>query len=438
MLEIVYHILIGLSERGAAFLEKLEITGGRPLFGEIAVCGAKNAAVAIIPAALLVNGVCRIENIPNIKDVRLIIDMLVQLGAKVTYINDTTIQVDSTKLKTHIAPSELASKMRASYYLLGALLGRMNKAEVSLPGGCNFGVRPIDLHEKGFKALGAKVDIEEGIVFAEAEKLVGTNIYLDTVSVGATINIMLAAALAKGKTVIENAAKEPHIVDVANFLNAMGANVRGAGTDVIRITGVSEMRGGSYSIIPDQIEAGTFMLLAAAAGGEVLVRNIIPKHMDTIVSKLEEMGVKVTEYDDSIRIERTGELKGAHVRTMPYPGFPTDMQPQMVALLSTVSGKSVMVEDVWENRYQYVDQLRLMGAQIEVSGKRASIDGAKLHGASVTATDLRAGAALIIAAAATDGVTEILSPHYIDRGYSDIERRLRSIGVKIERIFEAD
>ena len=419
-------------------LEKLKITGGNQLFGEIAVCGAKNAAVAIIPAALLVNGVCRIENIPDIKDVRLIIDMLVQLGASVTYIDDTTIEVNASKLKTHIAPSLLASKMRASYYLLGALLGRMNRAEVSLPGGCNFGTRPIDLHEKGFRAMGADVKIEEGIVYAEAQKLTGSTIYLDTVSVGATINIMLAAVLAKGRTVIENAAKEPHIVDVANFLNAMGANVRGAGTDVIRINGVSEMSGGSYSIIPDQIEAGTFMLLAAAAGGEVLVRNIIPRHMNCLTSKLEEMGVNVTEYDDSIRIERSGQLCGTSVRTMPYPGFPTDLQPQMVALLATVSGKSTVDENVWDNRFQYVDELLKMGADIKLSGRRANISGNSLSGAEVTATDLRAGAALIIAGAAAEGVTEIASPHYIDRGYSDIERRLRSIGVKIERIFEAD
>ncbi len=419
-------------------MEKLKITGGGQLFGEIAVCGAKNAAVAIIPAALLVKGVCRIENVPDIKDVRLIIDMLVKLGASVTYINDTTIEVNSSKLKTHIAPSDLAAKMRASYYLLGALLGRMNKAEVALPGGCNFGTRPIDLHEKGFRALGADVDIKDGIVFTKTENLTGTSIYLDTVSVGATINIMLAAVLAKGRTVIENAAKEPHIVDVANFLNAMGAKVRGAGTDVIRITGVEEMRGGTYSIIPDQIEAGTFMLLAAAAGGEVLIRNLIPKHMDCLTSKLEEMGIKITEYDDSIRIERDGKMRGVSVKTKPYPGFPTDLQPQMVALLSTVDDKSAVTEDVWENRFQYVDQLRAMGAEIDIEGKRASINGTKLHGASVQATDLRAGAALIIAAVAADGVTEIASPHYIDRGYSDIERRLRSIGVKIERIFEAD
>ena len=419
-------------------MEKLKITGGNKLFGEISVCGAKNAAVAIIPAALLVDGVCRIENVPDIKDVRLIIDMLVQLGARVTYVNKTTIEVNASKLKTHIAPYDLAAKMRASYYLLGALLGRSRCAEVALPGGCNFGTRPIDLHEKGFKLLGAKVNIEEGIVYAEAEKLCGTTIFLDTVSVGATINIMLAAVLAEGKTVIENAAKEPHVVDVANFLNAMGAKVRGAGTDVIRITGVEKMCGGTYSIIPDQIEAGTFMLLAAAAGGEVLIRNLIPKHMDCLTSKLEEMGIKITEFDDSIRVERLGKMSGVSVKTRPYPGFPTDLQPQMVALLSTVDDKSLMIEDVWENRFQYLDQLRAMGAQIDADGKRASITGAKLHGAEVSATDLRAGAALIIAAVAADGVTEINSPHYIDRGYSDIERRLRSIGVKIERIFEAD
>lgn len=419
-------------------MEKLKITGGNPLFGEIAVCGAKNAAVAIIPAALLVNGVCRIENIPDIKDVRRIVEMLVQLGAKVTYIDDTTILVDSTKLKTHIAPRELAGKMRASYYLLGALLGRMKKAEVALPGGCNFGVRPIDLHEKGFVSMGADFCVEDGIAKVSADNLHGGNVYLDTVSVGATINIMLAAVLANGKTVIENAAREPHIVDVANFLNAMGAKVRGAGTDTIRITGVEEMRGGSYSIIPDQIEAGTFMLLAAAAGGEVLVRNIIPRHMDCLVSKLEEMGVKITQYDDSVRVERTGQLRGISVRTMPYPGFPTDLQPQIVAMLSTVNGKSVVLEDVWESRFQYVEQLVNMGADIKIEGKRAIINGGHLSGADVTATDLRAGAALMIAGAAAEGVTCIASPHYIDRGYSDIERRLRSVGVKIERIFEAD
>ncbi len=417
-------------------MEKLEITGGKKLYGEISVCGAKNAAVAIIPAVLLVDGICTLENVPNIKDVKLITQMLDHLGAKVRYIDETTIEIDATNIKTHIATYDLASKMRASYYLLGALLGRLGKAEVALPGGCNFGQRPINLHEKGFRALGAKVDTIRGQVITTAEELKGNTIYLDTASVGATINIMLAAALAKGRTVIENAAKEPHIVDVANFLNTMGANVRGAGTEVIRITGVEKMHGGTYSIIPDQIEAGTFMLAAAAAGGNVLVKNLIPKHMESIVSKLEEMGVKVTEYDDSIRIERDGEIRGCRVNTMYYPGFPTDMEPQMVALMATAEGTSIMTEDVCDNRFQYIGELHRMGADVRVEGKSAIINGRKLYGAPVRATDLRAGAALIIAALSAEGKTTINDPHYIDRGYSDIENRLRALGVDIARIYE--
>ncbi len=417
-------------------MEKLEITGGNKLYGEISVCGAKNAAVAIIPAALLVDGVCRIENVPDIKDVQLIIQMLIHLGANVNYIDSTTIEIDSTNIRTHIAAYDMASKMRASYYLLGALLGRMGKAEVALPGGCNFGQRPINLHEKGFRAMGAKVETVRGQVIATAEELHGNSIYLDTASVGATINIMLAAALARGRTVIENAAKEPHIVDVANFLNTMGANVRGAGTDVIRINGVEKMHGGTYSIIPDQIEAGTFMLAAAAAGGNVLVKNVIPKHRDSICSKLEEMGVKITEYDDSIRVERDGEIHGVRVKTMYYPGFPTDMQPQMAALLSTATGTSTITEDVWENRFQYIGELQRLGADIHVEGKSAIINGGKLYGAPVRATDLRAGAAMIIAGLAAEGKTVINDPHYIDRGYNKIEERLRSIGANIERIYE--
>ena len=418
-------------------MEKFEIIGGKPLYGEISVCGAKNAAVAIIPAALLVDGVCRIENIPDIKDVNLILQMLQHLGAKVEHIDETTISIDASKLSTHIAAYDMASKMRASYYLLGALLGRLGKAEVALPGGCNFGQRPINLHEKGFRALGATVNTVRGQVIATCDgELRGNTIYLDTASVGATINIMLAAVLAKGRTVIENAAREPHIVDVANFLNTMGANVRGAGTDVIRITGVEKMHGGSYSIIPDQIEAGTFMLAAAAAGGNVLVKNVIPKHMESIVSKLEEMGVTVTEYDDSIRIEREGEMHGVRVKTNYYPGFPTDMQPQMVALLASVPGTSIMIEDVWENRFQYIGELQRMGANIHVEGKSAIINGGRLWGAPVRATDLRAGAAMIIAGLAAEGRTIINDPHYIDRGYSNIEDRLRSIGASIERIYE--
>ena len=417
-------------------MEKFEIIGGKPLYGEISVCGAKNAAVAIIPAALLVDGVCRIENIPDIKDVKLIIQMLRHLGANVEHIDETTISIDATKLTTHIAAYDMASRMRASYYLLGALLGRLGKAEVALPGGCNFGVRPINLHEKGFRALGATVNTIRGQVIATAEELRGNTIYLDTASVGATINIMLAAVLAKGRTVIENAAREPHIVDVANFLNTMGANVRGAGTEVIRITGVEKLRGGTYSIIPDQIEAGTFMLAAAAAGGNVLVKNIIPKHMESIVSKLEEMGVKVTEYDDSIRIEREGELRGVRIKTNYYPGFPTDMQPQMVVLMTTATGTSIMTEDVWDNRFQYIGELQRMGADIKVEGKSAIINGGRLSGAPIKATDLRAGAAMIIAGLAAEGKTVINDTHYIDRGYSSIEDRLRSIGADIERIYE--
>ncbi|MCH5188200.1 MAG: UDP-N-acetylglucosamine 1-carboxyvinyltransferase [Oscillospiraceae bacterium] len=417
-------------------MEKFEIIGGKPLYGEISVCGAKNAAVAIIPAALLVDGVCRIENIPDIKDVKLIIQMLRHLGANVEHIDETTISIDATNLTTHIAAYDMASRMRASYYLLGALLGRLGKAEVALPGGCNFGVRPINLHEKGFRALGATVNTVRGQVIATAEELRGNTIYLDTASVGATINIMLAAVLAKGRTVIENAAREPHIVDVANFLNTMGANVRGAGTEVIRITGVERLRGGSYSIIPDQIEAGTFMLAAAAAGGNVLVKNIIPKHMESIVSKLEEMGVKVTEYDDSIRIEREGEIHGVRIKTNYYPGFPTDMQPQMVVLMTTATGTSIMTEDVWDNRFQYIGELQRMGADIRVEGKSAIINGGRLSGAPIKATDLRAGAAMIIAGLAAEGKTVINDTHYIDRGYSCIEDRLRSIGADIERIYE--
>lgn len=417
-------------------MEKLEISGGNKLYGEITVCGAKNAAVAIIPAVLLVDGVCRIENLPDIKDVKLITQMLSHLGAKVEHIDENTIEIDATNITTHIAAYDMASKMRASYYLLGALLGRLGKAEVALPGGCNFGQRPINLHEKGFRALGAKVDTVRGQVIAMAEELRGNTIYLDTASVGATINIMLAAALAKGRTIIENAAKEPHIVDVANFLNTMGANVRGAGTDVIRITGVEKMHGGTYSIIPDQIEAGTFMLAAAAAGGNVLVKNIIPQHMDSIISKLEEMGVKVTEYDDSIRVQRDGDIRGIRVKTTYYPGFPTDMQPQMVALLTTATGTSIMTEDVWDNRFQYIGELQRMGADIRVEGKSALINGSKLCGAPVRATDLRAGAAMIIAGLVAEGKTTINDPHYIDRGYSHIEERLRAIGADISRIYE--
>lgn len=417
-------------------METLRVSGGNPLYGEIQTNGAKNAAVAIIPAALLVDGICRIENVPDIRDVNVILEMLSFLGAKVTKLDNNTIEIDSSCVSTFKAPYDLASRMRASYYLLGALLGRFGQAEVALPGGCNFGERPIDLHVKGFKALGAAVDIVRGQVEARAENLKGANVYLDKVSVGATMNIILAATLAKGRTVIENAAKEPHIVDLANFLNAMGARIRGAGTDVIRIDGVEKLAGGSYAIIPDQIEAGTFMIMAAAAGGDVLVKNIIPKHMASLVSKLEEMGVEIEEYDDAIRVKRIKPLTCCDVRTMPYPGFPTDLQPQIVALLTLAEGTSMVTEDVWDNRFQYVGELKRLGADISVQGKTAIIEGGSaLHGAPVRATDLRAGAALIIAALASEGVTTINDPIYIDRGYENIEVRLSKIGAKIERVY---
>ncbi len=417
-------------------METLRVSGGNPLYGEIQTNGAKNAAVAIIPAALLVDGVCRIENVPDIRDVNVILEMLTFLGAKVTKVDNNTLEIDASCVSTFKAPYDLASRMRASYYLLGALLGRFGQAEVALPGGCNFGERPIDLHVKGFKALGATVDIIRGQVEARAENLVGANVYLDKVSVGATMNIILAATLASGRTVIENAAKEPHIVDLANFLNAMGARIRGAGTDVIRIDGVEKLTGGSYAIIPDQIEAGTFMIMAAAAGGDVLIKNIIPKHMASLVSKLEEMGIEIEEFDDAIRVRRNAPLKPCDVRTMPYPGFPTDLQPQIVALLTLAEGTSMVTEDVWDNRFQYVGELKRLGADISVQGKTAIIEGGiPLHGAPVRATDLRAGAALIIAGLAADGITTINDPIYIDRGYENIEARLNNIGAKIERVY---
>lgn len=417
-------------------MENLRVRGGNRLYGEIITGGAKNAAVAIIPAALLVDGACRIENVPDIRDVKLILEMLTFLGAKVTRIDNNTVEIDSSCVSTYKAPYDLASHMRASYYLLGALLGRFGKAEVALPGGCNFGERPIDLHIKGFRALGAEVDIVRGQVEAKASSLHGASVYLDKVSVGATMNIILAATLAKGRTIIENAAKEPHIVDLANFLNAMGACIRGAGTDVIRIDGVEKLNGGSYAIIPDQIEAGTFMIMAAAAGGNVLVKNLIPKHMAALSSKLEEMGVEIEEYDDAIRVKRDKPLLPCDVRTMPYPGFPTDLQPQIVALLTLAKGTSKVTEDVWDNRFQYVGELKRLGADISVQGKTAIIEGGEpLTGAPVRATDLRAGAALIIAALAADGITVINDPIYIDRGYENIEGRLERIGAAIERVY---
>ncbi len=418
-------------------MEKIVVKGGKRLCGEVTVSGAKNAAVAIIPAAILVNGVCTIENVPNIKDVQVIVKILEYMGASVTYLDAYTLQIDCTQVRRSTEPCDMMRKMRASYYLLGALLGRFCEANVTMPGGCCFGTRPIDQHIKGFEALGATVDQSEDTIRARAEQLTGTSVYLDTVSVGATINIMLAAVLAKGVTTIENVAKEPHIVDLANFLNAMGAHVKGAGTDVIRIKGVSELRGGTYSIIPDQIEAGTFMVAAAATCGDVLVKNIIPKHMESVSAKLTEIGAKITEYDDSIRVVGSPEISKVNIKTLPYPGFPTDMQPQIVSLLSVSKGTSVVTEGVWDNRFQYVAELLKMGADIHVDGKTARINGVDhLQGACVRATDLRGGAGMVIAGLMAEGTTEITDLEHIDRGYEKMEEKFKALGADICRVTE--
>lgn len=422
-------------------MDKFVIHGGKPLFGEVTVSGAKNAAVAILPAAVMVDGVCRIENIPMVRDILIQMEILRELGVGVRVLNRNTIEVDARGLKRFVADSDLNRKMRASYYLIGAFLGRFGKAEVAMPGGCNFGgVRPIDQHMKGFEALGAKVETRNGIVYADASAgLKGANIYLDVVSVGATMNIMLAAALAEGQTVIENAAKEPHIVDLANFLNSMGADIMGAGTDVIKIRGVSRLMGGTYSIIPDQIEAGTYMAAVAATGGSVLVKNVIPKHMDCITAKLEELGAVIEEEDDNIRVTRTGPIHRIQVKTLPYPGFPTDMQPQLGAVLCLAEGTSVITEGVWENRFRYSDELRRMGAHIQVDGKVAVIEGIrKFSGAPVRACDLRAGAALVIAGLAAEGTTEIEEIGYIERGYEDLVEKLRKLGADISKVSEPE
>ena len=416
-------------------MTKYIVRGGQPLFGEVHISGAKNAAVAIIPAALLVDGVCRIENIPQISDVTALLKILEQLGASVRFLNRTDVEIDCRHIRTTQVSQELAHRIRASYYLIGALLGRFGAAEVSLPGGCNFGgVRPIDQHVKGVAAMGAEVREGDFICARAANgRMKGANIYLDVVSVGATMNIMMAAALAEGTTTIENAAKEPHIVDLANCLSSMGADIKGAGTDTIRVFGVDRLHGGTYAIIPDQIEAGTYMAAVAATGGQVLVRGIIPKHMDCITAKLQEMGVEVEEQDDTLLVRRAGKLMRTNVKTLPYPGFPTDMQPQITTVLSLAEGTSIVTEGVWDNRYRYVGELTRMGAQIRVDGRTAVVEGVKtLHGAAVQAYDLRAGAAMLIAALAADGVSEISNVQYIERGYEDIIAKLRGIGAAIE------
>ena len=421
-------------------MDKFVIHGGKPLFGEVTVSGAKNAAVAIIPAAILVDGVCRIENIPMVRDVVIQMEILRELGVGVRVLQQNTIEIDCRGLQRYVAVSELNRKMRASYYLIGAFLGRFRRAEVSMPGGCNFGgVRPIDQHLKGFEALGAEMDIRNGVVYADASRgLHGAGIYLDVASVGATVNIMLAACLAEGQTMIENAAKEPHIVDLANFLNSMGADIMGAGTDVIKIRGVERLAGGNYSIIPDQIEAGTYMAAVAATGGSVLVKNIIPKHMDCITAKLEEMGLEVEEQDDSIRVTRRGPLHKIQVKTLFYPGFPTDMQAQVCVCMSLAKGTSRLTESVYETRFfGYCAELESMGANIHINGKTATVVGVEqLYGSTVYAHDLRAGAALVIAGLSAQGTTQVEDIHYVERGYEDLIGKLTALGAQIRRVEE--
>ncbi len=421
-------------------MEKYRITGGNRLMGEVNISGAKNAALAIIPATILSDGICRIENIPNIEDVTTTLNILSLLGAQIKRINKNTLEIDTRHISSQVVPHELARKMRSSYYYLGALLGRFGFSRVAMPGGCNFGVRPIDLHLKGFTALGATVSpMENAMIEVGADQLVGNSIYLDKISVGATINIMLAAVKAKGTTVIENAAKEPHVVDLANFLNFMGADIRGAGTDMIKICGVDRLYGTTYSIIPDQIEAGTYMVAAAATGGDVLVKNVIPKHLEAITAKLVEMGVKVEEYDDAVRVWRTKPLINCNVKTMPHPGFPTDMQPPMSILLASAEGTSILTDEVWDNRFRYLDELRRMGVQVQVDGKVAVFQGVKqLTGAPVKAMDLRGGAALVIAALQARGVTEIEDVQHIERGYEDMVDKIRGLGGDISRISQPD
>lgn len=416
-------------------MEKLVILGGARLCGEVEISGAKNSAVAILAASIMVKGRCLIENVPHVSDIYVLIDIICGLGGKAGFLADGTLEIDCTNLNKYEADWETVRRIRASSYLMGALLGRFGRARVGLPGGCDFGVRPIDQHIKGFKILGAEVGIDHGMVDIRAEKLVGDTVYLDVVSVGATINIMLAAATAEGMTVIESAAKEPHIVDIANFLNCMGANIKGAGTDVIKIRGVKELHGGTFSVIPDQIEAGTFMIAAAATGGDVLINNIIPKHMESLSAKLEEMGVCIEEFDDALRVYTDGKpLRRANVKTQPYPGFPTDLQPQILTLLTVADGTSIVTENVWDNRFKYVDELNRMGANISVDGRAAAVEGCgQLTGSPVYATDLRAGAALVIAGLMAHGVTEIYNLKYIDRGYENFESKLRNLGAQITR-----
>lgn len=414
-------------------MDQLVITGKRRLAGGVSVSGAKNAAVAVLPAALCANEPCVIDNLPSIDDVRSYIDIITRLGGRCELLDKHTLKIDAGNVKPVVADFESARKIRASYYVLGALLGRFGEAAVALPGGCNFGSRPIDLHIKGFEALGAEVYVEHGVIYARADRLEGAHVHLNA-SVGATINVMLAAINAHGMTVIENAAKEPHVVDVANFLNFIGANIKGAGTDTIRISGREPLRGGDYTIIPDMIEAGTYMIAGAITGGDVVVKNIIPKHMESVSAKLREMGCDIDEGEDTIRVQAKGQLTGVNVKTQVYPGFPTDLQPQMSALLTVANGTSVVTETVFDNRFQYVGELERLGARMTVDGRTAIIDGGvTLTGAEVSGTDLRAGISLMMAGLAAYGDTTINNVQYIDRGYEGIENKLRNMGADIRR-----
>ena len=417
-------------------MEQYVIKGGNPLVGEVEIGGAKNAALAILAASIMADETITIDNLPNVRDINVLLGAIEGIGAIVERIDAHTVKINGSTISGMSVDYEYIKKIRASYYLLGALLGKYKKAEVALPGGCDIGSRPIDLHLKGFRALGARVDIQHGLITAEADHLKGTHIYLDKVSVGATINIMMAAAMAEGKTIIENAAKEPHVVDVANFLNSMGAGIRGAGTDVIRIVGVEKLHKTEYSIIPDQIEAGTYMAAVTATGGNVLVQNVIPKHMECITSKLEEMGAKVIVFDDAIRVMRTGKLRQTTVKTSPYPGFPTDMQAQVCVCMSLAKGTSRLTESVYETRFfGYCAELESMGANIKINGKTATVVGVEeLYGATVFAHDLRAGAALVIAGLSAQGTTQVEDIHYVERGYEDLIGKLTALGADIRRV----
>lgn len=416
-------------------MEQYIIKGGEPLFGDVEISGAKNAALAIVAAAIMTDENVVIDNLPDVRDINVLLQAIEGIGARVTRRSANCVEIDSSTIHSVRVDYEYIKKIRASYYLLGALLGKFHRAEVALPGGCNIGSRPIDQHIKGFKALGAEVEIEYGMIMTSAEELVGSHIYMDVVSVGATINVMLASALANGSTIIENAAKEPHVVDVANMLNSMGANIKGAGTDVIRIKGVEKLHATEYSVIPDQIEAGTFMFVAAATKGNVLVKNVIPKHLEAITAKLLEIGCRIEEYDDAVRVIGVNDLKATQVKTLPYPGFPTDMQPQIAVTLALSKGTSIVTESIFENRFKYVDELARMGADIKVEGNTAIIRGVdKYMGAQISAPDLRAGAALVIAGLAAEGFTTIDDIVYIQRGYEKFEEKLRALGAHIEKI----